>query len=146
MFTPQPLLPPLFPTLRNPVALRAAAFAWKNCPLQNKGRTIFVTNVVPRRSLISRSPDWQSRVNCPHPRRRQTAVAQGASRANHAPAQAHQMPQVVFCASPSAASAAAIRLRCRGMYSVWASAPHVPIYGVCMPSTGHCDCRYAHGA
>jgi hypothetical protein len=144
---PTQSLPPSLGLLElpQPCCSAQAAFPWKNRPLQNKGRVIY--HNVNRSSLISRLPHRHTRVNCHRPRWRQTAVAPGASRANHAPAQAHQMPEVIFCASPSAASAAAPRLRCRGMFSVslWASAPHVPLCGVCVPSTGHCACRYAHG-
>jgi hypothetical protein len=91
-------------------------------------------------SLISRSPHWQTRVTCPR-RRRQAAVARAASRANESPARAHQNRGLVFCTSPSAASAAAPRPRCRRMFSVWASAPHFPLCGVRVPATGHCACR-----
>jgi hypothetical protein len=51
-----------------------------------------------QRSLISRSPHWQTRVTCPR-RRRQAAVARAASRANQAPARAHQGRGAVFCAA-----------------------------------------------
>ena len=118
----------------------ARAFHRKNRPLQHKRRVIF-HNVV-RSSLDSRSPHWQAGHRR---RRRQAAVAQGASRANHVPAQVHQMPEVFFCALPSAARAAARRSRCCGMFSVWASAPHAPLCGVRVPATGYCAFRYAHG-
>ena len=36
------------------------------------------------------------------------------------------------------------RLRFRGMFSVWSSAPHVPRRGDRVPATSHCACRYAH--
>ena len=116
----------------------------ESCCKSNGGGRILLLRRVVQRSLISRLPRWQTCVACPRPRW-DTAVAQGASRANHARARTHQTPQVVFCASPSAASAAAPRLRCRGMFSVWASAPHAPLCGVRVPATGHCACRYAHG-
>jgi hypothetical protein len=115
----------------------------KNQPLQNKHRVI--VHHVKRSSLFPQCPHRYTRVNCHRPRR-QAAVAQGASRANLAPAPDLHIPEVVFCASPSAASAAAPRLRCRGMFSVWASAPHHALLcGVRVPATGHCACRYAHG-
>jgi hypothetical protein len=54
----------------------AAAFHYKNLPLRNKPRAIF--HNVNRSSRISQSPDSQTRVTCPRPRR-QAAVARGAS-------------------------------------------------------------------
>jgi hypothetical protein len=125
-------------------AHRATSCSARQSPpplLLNKGRVIF--HHVNCSSLIPRLPHPQTRVNC-HRRPRQGAAARGALRTNHAPSQAHQMPKVVFCELPSAASAAAPRLRCLGMFSVWASAPHVPLCGVRVPVAGHCGCRYAH--
>ncbi len=115
-----PVCPPLhhrpsFPPSATLWHCAAAAVACKNRPLSTKGRVILV-NVV-QRSLIYRSPDRQTRVSCHRPRR-QGAVAPAALRSHHAPTQVHQMPEVVFCASPSAASAATPRLRCHGMFSV----------------------------
>ncbi len=116
-----------------------SSFPRKNQPLQNKHRVI--VHHVKRSSLFPQCPHRYTRVNCHRPRR-QAAVAQGASRANQAPAQIHQMPQVFFCASLLAASAATPRPRCRGMFCVWASAPHALLCGVRVPATGHCACRY----
>jgi hypothetical protein len=124
----------------------------KTAPLKSNGVKVIVVLLqvalllhrVIHMSLISRSPHWQTRVNCHRRRRRQAAVARGALRSHHGPAQAHQSPEVVFRASPSAASAAAPRLRCCGMLFVWASAPHALQCGVRVPPTGHCACRHAH--
>ena len=124
--------------------LKTTLHVQESCCKSNGGGRILLLRRVVQRSRISRLPRWQTRVTCPHPRRH-TAVAREALRSHHTPARVHQMPEVVFCASPSAASAAAPRLRCRGMFSVWASAPHAPLCGVRVPATGHCACRYAHG-
>jgi hypothetical protein len=134
-------LPLLLTHCGNNIILCAVAFVSKNRPLQRKCCVIDL-NVV-QHSRVSRSPHWQMRVACSR-RRRQAAVTPEASRANQAPAQVHHMPEGFFCASPSAASANAPQLLSRGMFSVWASAPHVPLCGVRVPATGHCACRYAH--
>ena len=119
---------------------KATHHVHESCCLFNVGGRILFLRRVAHRSRFFRSPHWQTRVNRHRRRRRQAAVAQEASRTNHAPARPHQMPEVFFCASPSAASAPALRLRCRGMFSVWASAPHAPLRGVRVPANGHCAC------
>ena len=107
------------------------------CKCNGGGRILLLLLLrrVAQRSRISGLPQRRNRVSCPRSRRH-TAAAHEASPSNHGrPAQAFPTPQVVFCASPSAASAAAPRLRCRGMFSVWASAPHAPLRGVRVPAT-----------
>ena len=101
-----------------------------------------------QRSRVFRSPHRQTRVTCPR-RRRQAAVAQGAARANNAPARAHAGGGVVLRAAiarheaKSGRTAAAPRPHARAVFAVCTSARHVRLRGDRVPSTGHRACRYA---
>jgi hypothetical protein len=101
-----------------------------------------------QRSLVSRSPHWQTCVTCPR-RRRQAAAARAASRANQGPARAHAGGGVVLRAAiarheaASGRTAAAPRPHAHAVFSVCASARHVRLRDDRVPSTSHRACRCA---
>jgi hypothetical protein len=138
-----PQCPFLFRFRPQPVARQRRQLAIAKIALfKRKALSSYIHDVVCS-SLFSRSPHRQTRVTCPRPRRH-TAVARAASRANQARSSSSNARggflSITFGSKRFRPSA-----QLCGMFSVWASAPRVPLCGVRMRSTGDCACRYAHG-